>query len=64
MVEVLEGLKAPLVIPMHYFSVFTLNRFLDRMREKFDVEFSDTPSAVISKTTLPGKPKILVLPGR
>ena len=44
MVEVLEGLKAPLMIPMHYFSVFTLNRFLDRMREKFDVEFSDTPS--------------------
>lgn len=64
MVEVLEGLKAPLMIPMHYFSVFTLNRFLDRMREKFDVEFSDTPSVVISKTTLPGKPKILVLPGR
>jgi len=64
MVEVLEGLKAPLMIPMHYFSVFTLNRFLDRMREKFDVEFSDTPSTVISKTTLPGKPKILVLPGR
>lgn len=64
MVEVMEGLKAPLIIPMHYFSVFTLNRFLDRMREKFDVEFSDTPSVVISKTTLPAKPKILVLPGR
>lgn len=64
MVEVMEGLKAPLMIPMHYFSVFTLNRFLDRMREKFDVEFSDTPSVVISKTTLPVKPKILVLPGR
>jgi L-ascorbate metabolism protein UlaG (beta-lactamase superfamily) len=64
MVEVMEGLKAPLMIPMHYFSVFTLNRFLDRMREKFDVEFADTPSVVISKTTLPAKPKILVLPGR
>jgi L-ascorbate metabolism protein UlaG (beta-lactamase superfamily) len=64
MVEVLEGLKAPLIIPMHYFSVFTLNRFLDRMRENFDVEFADTPSVVISKTTLPGKPKVLVLPGR
>jgi L-ascorbate metabolism protein UlaG (beta-lactamase superfamily) len=64
MVEVMEGLKAPLIIPMHYFSVFTLNRFLDRMREKFDIEFSDTPSVVISKTTLPAKPKILVLPGR
>jgi L-ascorbate metabolism protein UlaG (beta-lactamase superfamily) len=64
MVEVLEGLKAPLMIPMHYFSVFTLNRFLDRMREKFDVEVADTPSIVISKTTLPTKPKVVVLPGR
>ena len=64
MVEVVEGLKAPLIIPMHYFSVYTLNRFLERMREKFDVEMSDTPSVVISKTTLPAKPKVLVLPGR
>ncbi len=64
MVEVLEGLNAPLVIPMHYFSVFTLNRFLDKMRETFEVEIADTPSVVISKTTLPGKPKVLVLPGR
>jgi L-ascorbate metabolism protein UlaG (beta-lactamase superfamily) len=64
MVEVLEGLKAPLMIPMHYFSAYTLARFLDRMREKFDVEMAETPSVVISKTTLPAKPKVLVLPGR
>ncbi len=64
MIEVIEGLKAPLIIPMHYFSVYTLNRFLERMREKFDIETSETPSVVISKTTLPVKPKVLVLPGR
>ena len=28
MVEVLHALKAPLVIPMHYFSAYTLDRFL------------------------------------
>lgn len=64
MLEVVTALKAPLMIPMHYFSVYTLNRFLDRAREKFAVEFSDTPSVVISKTTLPTAPKFLVLPGR
>ena len=64
MVEVVEGLKAPLIIPMHYFSSYTLNRFLERMREKFDIEISETPSVVVSKTTLPAKPKVLVLPGR
>ena len=34
MVEVLQSLKAPLMIPMHYFSSGTLNRFLDRVREQ------------------------------
>jgi L-ascorbate metabolism protein UlaG (beta-lactamase superfamily) len=63
MVEVLHSLKAPLIIPMHYFSSFTLNRFLDRMRQDFEVEASPIPSVVISKTTLPVKPKVLVLPG-
>lgn len=64
MLDVVVSLKAPLMIPMHYFSSFTLERFLNRARERFDVEFSDTPSVVFSKTTLPGKPKVLVLPGR
>jgi L-ascorbate metabolism protein UlaG (beta-lactamase superfamily) len=63
MVEVLHALKAPLVIPMHYFSSFTLREFLDRMRSDFAVEASPLPSVVISKTTLPVKPKVLVLPG-
>jgi len=63
MVEVLHTLKAPLMIPMHYFSAFTLNRFLDRVRQDWDVEIAPVPSTVVSKTTLPGKPKVLVLPG-
>jgi L-ascorbate metabolism protein UlaG (beta-lactamase superfamily) len=64
MVEVLKSLKPQVVIPMHYFSAFTLDRFLSRMRQEWDVEISETPSIVISKTTLPAKPKVLVLPGR
>ena len=32
MVEVLHALKAPLMIPMHYFSAYTLDRFLQRVR--------------------------------
>jgi L-ascorbate metabolism protein UlaG (beta-lactamase superfamily) len=63
MVEVLHALKAPLMIPMHYFSAFTLNRFLDRVRQEWDVEIAPVPSTVVSKTTLPTKPKVLVLPG-
>jgi len=65
MMEVLQALKAPLMVPMHYFSIFTLNRFLDRVREQqWEVENSAVPSFVISKTTLPAAPKVMVLPGR
>lgn len=63
MVEVVEALKAPLIIPMHYFGMTTLNRFLDRLREKFDVEVRDSPSMLVSKSTLPARPKVVVLPG-
>ena len=63
MVEVVTGLKAPVIIPMHYFSSYTLTRFLDRMREKFAVEINETPSIVLSKGNLPASPKVVVLPG-
>jgi L-ascorbate metabolism protein UlaG (beta-lactamase superfamily) len=63
MIEVLQALKAPLMIPMHYFSTFTLNRFLDRARQSWTVEMSDIPSLVVSKTSLPTTPKMTVLPG-
>ena len=64
MVEVLGALKAPLMIPMHYFSTYTLDRFLKTLGQKYQVEMAETPSMLVSKTTLPTKPKVLVLPGR
>ena len=64
MVEVLQGLKAQMVIPMHSFSSYTLDRFLDRMRQDFAISSNETPSILVSKTTLPAKPTVMVLPGR
>jgi L-ascorbate metabolism protein UlaG (beta-lactamase superfamily) len=63
MIEVVQSIKAPLMIPMHYFSTSTLNRFLDRVRDKYQIDYSDTPSIVVSRGTLPNTPKFLVLPG-
>jgi len=51
------------MIPMHYFSAFTLDRFLARVRQEWEVEIAEIPSVVLSKTSLPAKPKVLVLPG-
>jgi L-ascorbate metabolism protein UlaG (beta-lactamase superfamily) len=63
MMEVLRGLKARMVIPMHYFSEYTLERFLSHVGREWEVERSAVPSVVLSKATLPQKPRLLVLPG-
>src|SRR5215470_13944832 len=56
MLEVLQSLKAPLIIPMHFFSSYTLDRFLSRVRDQYPVEFNETPAFVVSKSTLPSAP--------
>jgi L-ascorbate metabolism protein UlaG (beta-lactamase superfamily) len=63
MMVVLTALKPSLIIPMHFFNQFTLERFLDRARGKWDIETAAVPTFVASKSTLPAKTKVLVLPG-
>ena len=62
-VEVLKSLRARLILPMHYFNPYTLNRFLDAIRKDFPVETAQEATAVVSQATLPTDPKVLVLPG-
>jgi L-ascorbate metabolism protein UlaG (beta-lactamase superfamily) len=64
MIDVLRAIKAPLMIPMHYFSGYTLERFLTRVRDTFEIEQSALPSVVMSRANLPPIQKVLVLPGR
>ena len=63
MMEVLQSLKAPLIIPMHFFSTYGLDRFLQQLGSKYPVDYNETPSLVVSRATLPPTPKIVVLPG-
>jgi L-ascorbate metabolism protein UlaG (beta-lactamase superfamily) len=63
MVEVVQSIKAPLMVPMHFFSTFTLRRFLELVSRHYDIDYAEVPSFVVSKETLPTKPKFLVLPG-
>jgi hypothetical protein len=63
MVEVLKQINAPLAIPMHVFSPYTLDRFLEAMGSIYETERSMTSTLVVSRATLPVKPKMLVLPG-
>ena len=63
MIEVLKELKAPLMIPMHYFSTWTLNRFIEKIAGTFDVRQHPVPTIVMSRDKLPAPPQVLVLPG-
>ena len=63
MVEVLKALRARLVLPMHYFNPYTLDRLLARIRDEFLVETLREPMIVVSQATLPSESKVLVLPG-
>ncbi len=63
MITVLDSINAPLVIPMHFFGSSTLARFVSRLDEKYDVETSATPTVMLSRSTLPPRQTVLVLPG-
>lgn len=62
MLEVIEKINAPLMVPMHYFGPGTLNRFLSRVESRYPVERSASATITLSRATLPKAPKILVLP--
>lgn len=64
MFEVIANIGAPLVIPMHYFNSVTLARFLERAKRTHEVERNGSPRVLLSRETLPTRPKVLVLPGR
>jgi hypothetical protein len=64
MIEVLQQIKAPIAIPMHIFGPGTLERFLERMGQIYEIEHADSPTLVLARAVLPKKPKMIVLPGR
>ncbi|NNM73023.1 MBL fold metallo-hydrolase [Enterovirga aerilata] len=64
MMEVLSAMGPKLIVPMHFFGQSTLNRFLDRARSKsWDTARLDSASMTLSRETLPGTPRVVVLQG-
>ena len=64
MIEVLTALKAPLMIPMHYFSTYTLHRFLEpRAREVRRRVCARCRRSWCRRPRCRPSPKVLVLPG-
>jgi L-ascorbate metabolism protein UlaG (beta-lactamase superfamily) len=63
MIAVIEQIKPPLVVPMHYFAPAVLARFLGRTADRYPVRTSPSPHVVLSRGDLPKATEVLVLPG-
>lgn len=64
MIEVLKRLRARVVIPMHWFGPANLERFLAGMSDDFEITEARSASIVVSRDTLPPRPRVVVLDGR
>ena len=61
MMRIIGRLRSSIVIPMHWFGQFTLNEFLDGMRDKFQIVDVGGPALDVSLDRLPSRPTIMVL---
>jgi len=61
MISVLERLRSRIVIPMHWFSGYTLDLFLEGMSDAFTVVQVEAPLINLRRDALPSQPVIMVL---
>jgi len=61
MIDVVRRLKSSIVIPMHWFGDFTLERFLTGMEAEFAVVRTGESALSVSLDRLPARPTVMVL---
>ncbi|SHH85449.1 MBL fold metallo-hydrolase [Marivita hallyeonensis] len=61
MVRIVDRLKSSIVIPMHWFSGFALEAFLDEVSDSFAIDRRDAPYLELSLRDLPSRPTVVVL---
>lgn len=64
MVQVLKQIDAPVAIPMHMFGEATLQRFLEKMGQIYEVQRHPSRNLMLSRATMPRGRTMIVLPGR
>ncbi|HXZ00052.1 MAG TPA: MBL fold metallo-hydrolase [Stellaceae bacterium] len=63
MIEVIDQIKPPLVVPMHYFAPSVLQHFLARSGGRYPVHVNTSARVMLSRASLPKTTEILVLSG-
>lgn len=61
MLRVMKRLKSSVVLPMHWFSLSSLDRFLIGMADEFDIDVREGSSMEVSLRSLPSRPTVVVL---
>ncbi|MEY8830295.1 MBL fold metallo-hydrolase [Sedimentitalea sp. XS_ASV28] len=61
MISILKRLKSSVVIPMHWFSSYTLDTFLGGMTDEFAIRRSNASHIELSLRDLPDRPTVVVL---
>lgn len=63
MLEVIDAIHPAIVIPMHYFGRAVLDRFLGRAQGRYPVREFATSSIALTRSELPNRTEIWILPG-
>lgn len=61
MVRIVDRLKSSIVIPMHWFSGFALEAFLEQVQDSFVIDRRDSSFLEVSLRDLPSRPTVVVL---
>ena len=61
MIKILRRLRSSIVIPMHWFSGYSLATFVQGMEEEFAIDSRDDASIEVSLSNLPSRPTVVVL---
>jgi L-ascorbate metabolism protein UlaG (beta-lactamase superfamily) len=61
MVRIVDRLRSSIVIPMHWFSNYALEAFLDEVQDSFLIDRRDSSYIELSLRDLPSRPTVVVL---
>lgn len=64
MVKIIKRLKSSIVLPMHWFSGYSLEQFLEGMADEFEIVRTGEHEITVSLDRLPARPTIMVLQPR
>ena len=61
MTRIVKRLRSSVVLPMHWFSLSSLDRFLDGVSDDFHIDRRQGSEMELSLRTLPSRPTVVVL---